>query len=532
MYTRPLIWGLKVLLAVRTIMFVMNTSNQIVGGPDDILVYYQGETSVPSFPHHQTESQSTMLSSHCQYRDFPQETHPGLPHLFDVFADHTKEHAIFLGAHRKETIPGGPYDESDSLFTSDPKGNRMYHFLCRFQGAINVLSEAVHSPGIGGGHPFSKKRNFIIRCRIPPELRNLVVQGQRETMLHVDLVALDDPTANYTQIEVSQLLSSSSSDLPAVSQIPVCFPTSNSDRPSTTTTTPLQPKSFQLVGFTQIRSEYMTIKGETVSEAFRIHEWIHFHHYQGVEHFIVYDNDIHDHGPLEQELQPYVERGLVTRIWNPSNETRPPTTAGRKKPRPGMYGRVMQSSMENAALWRYGFITEYFLACDIDEFFLPMNSTKRVVEIVKEEFSAKPATEVLYWRPYVVTYCNGTVLPPELVETAGPTSNNEPFEHSPMATKKCRTNSRISGSKLILKADQVWLFHTHDAFLNSRGSKPVGNTIPLSTGYLAHYRRGSFQTRSLPDGNVTILTNDEAKDPSMSNLDMYLQSRAAERIKR
>jgi hypothetical protein len=233
MYTRPLIWGLKVLLAVRTIMFVMNTSNQIVGGPDDILVYYQGETSVPSFPHHQTESQSTMLSSHCQYRDFPQETHPGLPHLFDVFADHTKEHAIFLGAHRKETIPGGPYDESDSLFTSDPKGNRMYHFLCRFQGAINVLSEAVHSPGIGGGHPFSKKRNFIIRCRIPPELRNLVVQGQRETMLHVDLVALDDPTANYTQIEVSQLLSSSSSDLPAVSQIPVCFPTSNSDRPST-----------------------------------------------------------------------------------------------------------------------------------------------------------------------------------------------------------------------------------------------------------------------------------------------------------
>ena len=192
--------------------------------------------------------------------------------------------------------------------------------------------------------------------------------------------------------------------------------------------------------------------------------------------------------------------------------------------------------MENAALWRYGFLTEYFLACDIDEFFLPMNPTQRVVEIVKDEFSKKPSTEVLYWRPYVVTYCNGTVLPPELVETAGPgtATNNtiDPFEHSPMATKKCRTNSRISGSKLILKADQIWLFHTHDAFLNSRGSKPVGKTIPETTGYLAHYRRGSFQTQLLPDGNVTILSTNEAKDPSMSNLDMYLQSRAAERTKR
>jgi len=103
-----------------------------------------------------SSSSSSSSSSHCQFRDFPQETHLKVPHLFDAFADNTKEWAIFVGAHRKETMPGSQYMESDSLFMSDPEmGQRQHHFICRFQGTISVLSEAVHPPGIGGGHPFA-----------------------------------------------------------------------------------------------------------------------------------------------------------------------------------------------------------------------------------------------------------------------------------------------------------------------------------------------------------------------------------------
>lgn len=355
------------------------------------------------------------------------------------------------------------------------------------------------------------------------ELRDLVIDGQRETTLHVDLLALREEF-NSSQSQQQVVASEWIQESAMIEHIPICFPTSNADRPMTPT---LKPKQYQLLGYTQIRSEYMTEKGEKVSEAFRVHEWIHYHRYQGVEHFIIYDNDIVDHGPLEEALQPYIEEGLVTRIWNPSNETFQPKTDKTKHVK-GKYAFVIQASMENAALWRYGYTTEYFMACDIDEYFLPRDSHHRLSGIVQDIFSKNPKAEVQYWLPYVVTYCNGTVLSPSSLIVGNTTTTNDPFDNSPMATRKCRTNSRLSGAKLILRADRIWLFHTHDAFLNSEWKKPIKVKIPMNTGFLAHYRRRAYETVTLPDGNLTILSQDQADDPTMSNLDLYLETRMTE----
>jgi len=64
---------------------------------------------------------------------------------------------------------------------------------------------------------------------------------------------------------------------------------------------------------------------------------------------------------METTLQPYIESGLVTRVWNPMNESY-------RVVAPQTQSCHIQGATGVAALLRFGFSTEYFANMDLEEF--------------------------------------------------------------------------------------------------------------------------------------------------------------------
>ena len=474
------------------------------------------------------ENNSLPLSSHCFYREFPfPDVEEGLPFITDAFADASLDNAVILALNRQEIF--SRYAESDSAFFSDPETGRMHRFLCLFQGYMPVWSNPIHRPGF-----FDKKRRrahqrtLVIQCKIPSELKHLIRRGQQETNLHVDLVAVvHHHTKNHicSQIENSQLLSPDMvADLPTIWNIPICHPLSNA---ADEISTKIKPKQFNLVAHTEIRSSYVYDVKQPVAEEvqFRFHEWIHYHVYHGFEHFVIYDNDPEDHGPLEKMLAPYVQKGLVTRVWNPWQNEHPEGNPKRsRKP-------LSQGMKGVAALWRYGHTTRLFANMDVDEFFLPMDPNTRVVNLVKDQLQLQPEWDGAVFTAVIVTYCNGTVLPRAQVNgRLGGTSPDNLNRQTELASKRCRTTSHDKGPKMIFDADRMWIYHTHNAYLTSSQTRPNLWNVPETTAYLAHYRRETYKMEHLEGDkdNVMILHDIEHPNSSMAVLDPYLDARDKE----
>ena len=89
------------------------------------------------------------------------------------------------------------------------------------------------------------------------------------------------------------------------------------------------------------------------NEAPYIEEWIHFHHKQGVSHFIIYDNDSTDN--FHEVLKPYIDSGLVTYKL--------------------LSGKARQLDAYNMALHDYGRKFKYMAMIDADEFMFVRRNT-------------------------------------------------------------------------------------------------------------------------------------------------------------
>ena len=103
------------------------------------------------------------------------------------------------------------------------------------------------------------------------------------------------------------------------------------------------------------------------NEAPYVKEWLDYHLLAGVDHFYIYDNESTDN--LKEVLQPYIEKGLVTKtvtsIWNSGIPA------------------------YNDAIERFKFFCRYILFIDLDEFILPKNN-RSIVEVLDEIFSLNP----------------------------------------------------------------------------------------------------------------------------------------------
>ena len=108
----------------------------------------------------------------------------------------------------------------------------------------------------------------------------------------------------------------------------------------------------------------LTIVVLAKNESAYISEWLAFHKLQGVEKVFLYDNESTDN--MRDVLQPYIAAGYVE--YNVIN------------------GKYKQFEAYNDAIRRYGHLAKYMAFIDCDEFMMPVNSDKSLLEIIEYAF--------------------------------------------------------------------------------------------------------------------------------------------------
>ena len=108
----------------------------------------------------------------------------------------------------------------------------------------------------------------------------------------------------------------------------------------------------------------LTIVVLAKNESAYISEWLAFHKLQGVEKVFLYDNESTDN--MREVLQPYIADGYVE-----YNEIK---------------GKYKQYDAYNDAISRYGHLTKYMAFIDCDEFMMPVDSDKSILEIIESAF--------------------------------------------------------------------------------------------------------------------------------------------------
>jgi hypothetical protein len=110
---------------------------------------------------------------------------------------------------------------------------------------------------------------------------------------------------------------------------------------------------------------HLAIVAIAKNESSYISEWLAFHKLQGVEKVFLYDNDSTDN--MREVLQPYIEDEFV--VYNE------------------VHGRFKQFETYTDAICRYGHLAKYMAFIDCDEFMMPVNSDKSLLEIIESVFS-------------------------------------------------------------------------------------------------------------------------------------------------
>lgn len=433
----------------------------------------------------ETRKEGDNFSSSCSYRTYPwPDHHTGLPYLGDVFASHDAQWVYFIGTNRGKCDP--QYKASDAFAADKGVGHR---FMCVFQENVHVLSEFVHPST-------NHDTGYIFRCRIPKQFQRLVDKPQESTTLHVDLHSMNDlELKKESSAKIQRFPSMEISKMPRLAQIPICHPIDKA----------MEAKQHNMTAFVRIKSNYALShqkKGakKQISPLPRLYEWMDYHRQQGFDHFIIYDNDPEPHGPIETMLEPLVDAGLVSYRWFPLGFCYNKKHGGLRI----QYGQMVASL---SALHRYGFTTEWYAHMDVDEFFIPLQEGKTVLDIAQAE---DPRTDALIWSPNRMAPCNGA---------------NVSAEESILAKWKCLTGKHFAASKMIMRTDRMLYFMIHYAHLTKDWKEPKTHRMNDKTeGLLAHYRQ-SDRMKWWRDGYTGEIKNEYNNEVHF--MDHFLATRSS-----
>jgi hypothetical protein len=232
----------------------------------------------------------------------------------------------------------------------------------------------------------------------------------------------------------------------------------------------MESKQHNMTAFIRMKSSYALSHRKRgakkkVSPLPRLMEWMDYHRQQGFDHFVIYDNDPEQHGPIETLLEPLVESGLVSYRWFPLGFCYNKHRGNARI----QYGQMVASL---SALHRYGFASEWYAHMDVDEFFIPLQEDTTVLDIVQ---NTDPKIDSLSWSPNRMAPCDGT---------------NVTAEESILAKWKCLTGKHFAASKLIMRTDRMLYFMIHYAHLTVDWTQPNLHRMDDKTeGLLAHYRQ-------------------------------------------
>lgn len=113
----------------------------------------------------------------------------------------------------------------------------------------------------------------------------------------------------------------------------------------------------------------------------QIATWLEWHIAKGVEHFFLYDNGSDEKDQVH--LEPYVDRGLVTRVpWAYCCK--------------GDSNNVGQRGSMNHALMKFGQTADWLISLDQDEFLISPSVNKSIPDILDEGNYDKPGVAISY----------------------------------------------------------------------------------------------------------------------------------------
>lgn len=105
----------------------------------------------------------------------------------------------------------------------------------------------------------------------------------------------------------------------------------------------------------------LSIMAIVKNEAYIV-EWIEYHLLVGVQHFYIYDNESTD--GLKDRIEKYINEGIVTYVY--------------------YTGKPVQMQSYNDAIQKFKYETKWLAIIDGDEYLLPMEEEKSLVEILEE----------------------------------------------------------------------------------------------------------------------------------------------------
>lgn len=105
----------------------------------------------------------------------------------------------------------------------------------------------------------------------------------------------------------------------------------------------------------------LSIMAIVKNEAYIV-EWIEYHLLVGVQYFYIYDNESTD--GLKDRIEKYINEGIVTYVY--------------------YLGKPVQMQSYNDAIQKFKYETKWLAIIDGDEYLLPMEEEKSLVEILEE----------------------------------------------------------------------------------------------------------------------------------------------------
>lgn len=145
----------------------------------------------------------------------------------------------------------------------------------------------------------------------------------------------------------------------------------------------------QLKGNKQQPRCYLAICAIAKNEGRYFKEWIDWHHRHGVEKFYIYDNDSDDN--TKEELQPYIDAGIVEYTWFP--------------------GYRRQLAAYDDCLKRHRFEARWIAFIDLDEFIVPLKDPS-ITDFLKkaEGFAAVEINWLVYGSNGIIEKGDGNMM--------------------------------------------------------------------------------------------------------------------------
>jgi hypothetical protein len=468
-----------------------------------LIALHGSKPTAAPHPFQDIQAQAAPKTYHCRYREYPDpKHHSGLPFLGDVFAADNGTSVYFVtvnkGGCRKEWQF---FQEFHTIRKEEP-----HYFMCSFPDGSVTQSDWTHRKRVNDF--VWTNAVIVIRCPIPSQFQHLVRDPSLRTSLTVSLHATEDLESNSRATGESHQ---------SYRDIPVCH--GHWPEPDNTIRQPPN-ETYEISLATRLLTSYhrdgfkeSIVEEESIAiTKIMVIAWLEYHLAIGIQQFYIFDSDHREHGELEQWLQPYMDRKLVTYVWFPPNHDCVRDFEV-DKDKDGTQLRIGQYVTMNGALRRYSDQTKWMGHWDVDEYFVLPKGTKTIQELVTN-MDDSPDIDSFRFQDVPYSVCNGASIHPGM-----------------LPSERARCYGEVTTQpKSIMKTEKTLYFLVHNSIATTHSIGEIPN-MPLqdeSNGFLAHFQIRPSREYDASDFSGVAVTRFTETSNVMDEWTEYLKSELKE----